>query len=789
MRAHDLRGDEVVEPEAPTPVREHRSGSAQEEPGAGGAAASFSAVLRGTVVRATPVLAVSQLCFLPALVAILLIAAPPSMVAPMGDRGLKLAPSYMWSSSMWQLVGVLLLVVATYLAWAHAYAMIVAGALAVGREVGLGKAAMLALKATPRLFWAMILVVATLAAAVMIHWLAAVVLLFALAIHLHPAAPLLVFGRSSRRVDVALSIARGQGHMAALALMVIGSAYWGWNTIVPRLSFGAASVMAGAAVWSLLMTVTGAALAWGLLRHLRWPTGIDALSHAADWLIQVTEPRRREVSRRVTATSAVALAVTVGMAVALSLTPVSSWASDPEGRTSSWSAQLPDWNVGQGEGTLGAVVANDLVLVAVNQADPPGVVAYDRRGVRQWAYPYRGEVSSGLRFWVADDAVVLHNDTYGEFRVLDLRTGSLRLTIEDQPDPASAVVHRDTIVVPADGVEACSPLRGYDLRTGKRRWERADRCLADQGDAANSRGQVWVADRFRTGQIAQATDTSTVWSRTRGGAHEPSGVALDLETGDDLAKPYRMPMKTHGFHKISDKLYLQYPKWKWTGDCEASGALQKTPIQARDLSTGALRWTADVGQWSLQNLTDESCDPANLQPTNEGLLTGAPGVAGAQILDLRSGKQRLMLDERTEPLTLNGRAVLAVSGRTVITADSDPAGGFRWDDGAPGVQYVAFDARTGKRMWTRQCQGTQMLLSAQWFVCPHNGSIGGYGQATPRIWVRDLRSGRRLWATPGAPSWAGAPSQQLVSAGDGWLMTYQVRHEGQATKLEVRMYD
>ncbi|MGH3730436.1 MAG: hypothetical protein ACRDTU_17035 [Micromonosporaceae bacterium] len=579
---------------------------------------SFDAITWWTAVRAVPLLAVAQLCLIPVILLVLLVLTPRSMVAVVGDAEVRLAPSHLWDTSMWWAMAALLAAVLLSGAWLYAWATLVAGAATLGRDLGPVRAARLSVRLIPRLLGPMVVLLVLPLSVTMLPWWIVVAVAAGLVAYLHPAVPLaLLVGRRRWELPDAVAIARGQGGVAVTAAALIGTAYWALNELVAQQPFGPAT---GLFLWavgsSLLVSVTGALLALAVLRPLGSAQPLQLAVEAAERLTALSEPRSRPNARGIGVTVAGPLALTACLSVGLSMVPVTSLASDPAGRGPSWTAQLPDWGVLAGEGGLSAYSAGDLVVVAVNRAEPPGVVVYRRDGTQLWSYPFRGESHHHLRYWITDDAVVLYGDATDQFRVLDLDTGRIRLTVKDQPNYEYGMVGEHTIVV-ADGSSGsdCWHPRAYDLRTGRQRWARDDRCLTPSGMTApdNNADQIWTSERLRDrGTPEVGSGTSVLWALTRPADDKATrrAVALDLDTGEDLAKPYQVPAKTHGVRRISEELYLEYPKRDWSGTCRPSNARERpATIEAHDVKTGRLRWTAEVGRWNPDEFNDAACGP------------------------------------------------------------------------------------------------------------------------------------------------------------------------------------
>lgn len=776
----------MIEPDQPAATSEHTAGSngGDIDPAH---VTSLGSTVWGTVTRLTAPLAAAHLFLAAAVLLVVRVLAAPSIAVRDGE--LRLAPVQQWPPLMWLSAVALLLLAAWFIAWACAYPMIVAGGLALGREVGLGTAAIRGLRAAPRLFgFAVPLLVGCALAAMVAHWVLVAVVAAYVLLHVHPLLPIRVFVRSSRwHVGTAVTIARGQMPGAFLAAGLLGLAWYESTQHVssfPQPFGGAGGLVGWALVSSVLVAISGAALAWALLRHLKWPA-VAEVGEAAAWLTEITEPSSRSARWRAGAVAAASLAVAVGAAAGLSATPVTTAAAlDTVGRAPSWTARLPGWTYWSGPGGIDALVSGGRVVVGVNRSDPPGVVVYDRRGRLKWTYAYQGESPQGLRFWVTEDAVVLHSDSHEEFRILDLSTGETRAVIEGQPGYLEPLVTPRALVVSGAGSESdCGQPRAYDLRTGKLRWKRPDRCLLEPRDIAPTKkpGDIWMVSQaqLHTPVMTPATRTSVVWSSTansgRGEAADWHAAALDVETGDDLAPPYRLDLGGHGYTKISDDLYLQYARHEWTGSSCEHGPPGRETVAARDLRTGELRWTAEVGQWHLANLDVEWCVDSSMQPTSEGLLTATPDH-GYQILDLGTGNPRLRRQGSPPPAVL--------SGRTLITGSVPGSTG----DVESSSSYVAVDTRTGKRLWTARCQGANLVAASKRFMCLHSDSVGDGGPAQ-RVWVRDLRSGKLLWVTPGVPAWIGDRGPRLVHGGDDWLMTVEDSQDwDQETPPLVRMY-
>ncbi len=194
------------------------------------------------------------------------------------------------------------------------------------------------------------------------------------------------------------------------------------------------------------------------------------------------------------------------------------------------------------------------------------------------------------------------------------------------------------------------------------------------------------------------------------------------------------------------------------------------------MRTGRTRWTAKVGQWSLEDLSEASCESENLQLTSEGLLT-ATANHGVQLLDLATGRPRWTVTGWAPPVALSGDVL--VMGR-----DPEDQG---FGAAQPSASYIALDTRTGRTLWTRQCAGEDVVVTPQRFVCANGEGVGDV-HATLRVWVRSLRSGDVRWVTPGTPQWAGGDAPQF-SAGDDWLMTFRVvREQDRGFDAQVRIY-
>jgi hypothetical protein len=401
-------------------------------------------------------------------------------------------------------------------------------------------------------------------------------------------------------------------------------------------------------------------------------------------------------------------------------------------RDPAWSVRMPD---GFGRPERAQAVGDAVVVEAGS-----GVVVLARSdGATRWQR--KEPVGSAIRqVRVAGGTLVV--DEGDRVRLVDLASGAERPALHGSGQPNSVAVSTTGVYLVENIVDTVGTrLVAYDL-AGTARWKRE---FASDVRLAGSAAGSPTGDH--TDPLAAAPPGPVVASvRQASGAW--TAWSLSADTGADLAHlPIDREFQERGERRVGDTL-LTWDERR--SDCAV-------PVAAIDTGTGATRWQAPVGRWTLSRAEKEPRCGGAWEPLVVGgrsLLASTPAEEG-QVREVVSGAVRWTGPRGTYPMTLAGDTVLARDGHGLgaLVAVDLAGGAERWRRTLPQVNNLAPNELNLRHAGL-----------ADAFVLPVADVADIENAPATRVVVVDARSGAPRWSTAGVGFLLGAGGSGLVTA-------------------------